>query len=261
MFTIKKLYTYSYNKETLKELSNKSVFSSEEHALAEQKEFGFNYQTKENLLRYYLPEAMERISQSQFLIDLILDNNHQNIISFGAGAGVKEYLLKLVLPQECNVVSTDFDPFIINKVKKYFPQMIVKQFDYVNEDIEKFQKKINMSFDVAIFMGSSYVMDDKNFIKVFKDLKKIGVKNIVDFNAGFISMSEALRYYFLPETIRQNRILRKILRKKEVASYHGKFHGYGRTKSALGNLYKKSGWKVKEDSFKDPDNKYIALLS
>lgn len=258
---IKKLYTYSYSKETLKELSYKSVFSSEEHAWAEEKEFGFHYQTKENLLRYYLPGAIKWISQSQFLIDLISDKNYQNIISFGAGAGVKEYLLKLILPQKCNVVLTDFDPFIINKVKEYFPQMIVKQFDYVNEDLEKFQKKINISFDVAIFMGSSYVMDDTNFIKLFKDLKKIGVKNIVDFNAGYISITEALKYYFLPEDIRRNRILRKILQKKEIESFQGKFHGYARTKSALRNLYKKSCWKVKKDSFKDIDNNYIALLS
>ena len=70
-------------------------------------------------------------------------------------------------------------------------------------------------------------------------------------------MTEALRLYFLPETIRHNRILRKIFRKKEISSYEGKFHGYGRTKSALRNLYKKSGWKIERDSFKDPDNKYL----
>ena len=70
------------------------------------------------------------MANSQFLIDFILKNNHHNIVSFGAGATVKENLLKLTLRQKFRVVATDFDAFIVDKAKGFFPEITVKQFDF-----------------------------------------------------------------------------------------------------------------------------------
>ena len=259
----KKIFTKSYSKKILKEISNQAVFSAEEHAYAEKKQDGHHYQTKEKMLKKYLPRAQKTIANSQFLIDLILEKNHKNIISFGAGAGVKEYLLKRILPKNCTVISTDFDPFIVGKVKEYFPEIIVEQFDFRNQNLEKFSKKIDIKFDLAIFFDSSYVLDDENFVRVFKDLKKNGLKNIVDFNGAYISLTERLKFFLIPEIIRQNNFLRKIFQKKIFSSYsnQGKFHGYSRTRRELHDLYKKAGWKIIKDNFKALDNKYIASLS
>ena len=68
---------------------------------------------------------------------------------------------------------------------------------------------------MAIFFDSSYVLDDENFVRVFKDLKKNGLKNIVDFNGAYISLTERLKFFLIPEIIRQNNFLRKILKKKD----------------------------------------------
>ena len=50
-----------------------------------------------------------------------------------------------------------------------------------------------------------------NFIKVFNDLKNIGVKNIVDFNAGYLTTSDLYRYYFTIEKMKHYPTLRKLL--------------------------------------------------
>ena len=259
----RKLYTLSYDIDLLKNTKNESVFTSHEHAYLEEKQRRDVYKSRESLLRHYLPAARERIAASQFLIDLITNNDYQNILSLGAGEGVKEYWLKMNLPEKSRVVSTDFDPFITNKAKEFFPEILVEQFDFVKGDIEAFKNKMNIEFDLAIFFGSSYVMDDEEFIRVFANLRKIGIKNIVDFQAGvYPSLWSFFKPYLMPMTIRTSPTVRKILRKPALLSgdYRGKFHGYGRTKGALRKLYKKSGWKVQKDSFKDLSNKYIALL-
>jgi ubiquinone/menaquinone biosynthesis C-methylase UbiE len=258
----RKLYTLSYDIDLLKETNNESIFTSQEHANLEEKQRRDVYKSRESLLRHYLPAARKRIASSQFLIDLIINNDYQNILSLGAGEGVKEYWLKMNLPEKSRVVSTDFDPFITNKAKEFFPEILVEQFDFVKGDIEAFQNKMNIEFDLAIFFGSSYVMDDEEFIRVFANLRKIGIKNIVDFQAGYIGLWSFFRTYLIPMTIRTSPTVRKILRKPALPSenYRGKFHGYERTRGELRKLYKKSGWKIQKDSFKDVSNKYIALL-
>ena len=50
-----------------------------------------------------------------------------------------------------------------------------------------------------------------NFIKVFNDLKNIGVKNIVDFNTGYLTTSDLYRYYFTIEKMKHYPTLRKLL--------------------------------------------------
>ena len=108
-------------------------------------------------------------------------------------------------------------------------------------------------------------MDDKEFIKLFCDLKKIGVKNIIDFHAGYMDSWDVLRHvkndYLIPKTIRTNYYLRKILRKPTLSSgnYRGKFHGYSRGRGELRKLYKKSGLKIQKE-ISTNSYKYIAIL-
>lgn len=256
-----KLYTYSYDEENLKGIIIDKLFTSKEHSLAEKKQWGLNYKTKEDLFRAYLPAAYKSLANCQNLVDLIINNNLQNIISFGAGAPVREYLLKLILPIKFNVVATDFDTFIIKKVEKYFPEITVKEYDFANQDLKIFLNQNNLKIDLAIFFGSSYVMDDHDFIRVFKDLRNNGARYIIDYNAGYISFKEQLKLYFIPNFIRNKSILRKLTGRKNLSNRSkGKFHGYARSRDSLRKLYTKSGWNIK-DYTKDQDNNYIAILN
>jgi len=100
-------------------------------------------------------------------------------------------------------------------------------------------------------------MDDKEFVRFFKQQKEAGVKIIIDFYAGYIDWTQFLRYYLTPLT--KNPLLRRVFR-KPIRTYQGKFHGYSRSRSEIRNLYKNSGWNIDKE-LSIASNKYIAVLS
>jgi hypothetical protein len=110
---------------------------------------------------------------------------------------------------------------------------------------------------VAIFFASAYVMDDKEFVHLFKQLKEAGVEKIIDFHAGYMDWKQIMRYFVAPLT--NNALLRRVF-KKPTKNYQGKFHGYSRTRNEIRNLYKKSSWNIDEE-LSISDTKYIAVLS
>ena len=131
------------------------------------------------------------------------------------------------------------------------------EFDFFNDSVFDLKRELNLDFELAIFLASAYVMDDKEFICLFKQLKEAGVKKIIDFHAGYIDWNQLLRYSLAPLT--KNALLRKLFR-KPVRSYQGKFHGYARTRSEIRKLYQNSSWNI-EREFSLGSNKYIAVLS
>ena len=135
--------------------------------------------------------------------------------------------------------------------------MKLDEFDFFNDDFSDLKSKFNLNFDIALFFGSSYVMDDDEFIKLFNDLKKNNVKYIVDFHAGYMNLDDMIKFKLEP--IIKNTYIRKLFNKKPIA-FKGKFHGYSRNHSELIKLYKKSGLKIVNE-INDESYKYIAILS
>lgn len=258
----RKLYTLSHDVGVLKEVDNNGgQFTAEEHAYAIEKEFGETvFKTKENLLRNFLPGNLLKLGALGFLIDSIKKNEYRNILSLGAGQCVLEYLLKMSLPEESKVVACDFDSFFIEKAKEFFPEIIAKRFDFFKDEISSLQSEFNMGFDLAVFFGSAYVMDDKEFIKLFSDLKNIGVKEIIDFHAGYMDWKGVISNYLHP--LSRNPAVRRILHKPPIAveGYRGKFHGYSRNRSELIKLYKSSGLELRGETSVAGSYKYVAIL-
>lgn len=126
-----------------------------------------------------------------FLIPFIYDNGFKNIISLGAGQCVLEYLLRYALPEDSNVIAADFDSFFIKKAKLHFPTIIPVEFDFFKDDMGDLQKRLKIHFDLAVFWGSAYVLDDSDFIRQFRSLKSIGVKRIIDFEGGYIQFPKS----------------------------------------------------------------------
>jgi len=257
----RKIYTLSHNVGLLKEIDNNGgQFSAEEHAYAIEKEFGETvFKTRENLLRNYLPDNILKLGALGFLIDSIKKNGYKNILSLGAGQCVLEYLLKMSLPKETKVIACDFDAFFIEKAKEFFPEIIAERFDFFKDEISSLSSKLNLEFDQAVFFGSAYVMDDTEFIKLFSDLKNIGVKQILDFHAGYMDWRAVIHNYFSP--LASNSIVRKIFHKPPITveGYRGKFHGYSRNRSELIKLYKNSGLEL-QGEISVAGYKYVALL-
>jgi hypothetical protein len=257
-----KLYTLSHDVNILKEIDyNGGQFTAEEHAYAVKKEYGeTTYETKEQLIRDYLFKDSNKLECLSFLIDHINGSGYKNILSLGAGPCVLEYLLEMSLPEKSQLIAADFDEFIVEKAKKFFPQLIVEKFDFQKDDFKSFRTKLDISFDLVIFFGSAYIMDDQEFIKLFGDLKKNGVKQIIDFHAGYMNIKSQIMHGPL-NFLRTNPTIRKWFRTTPLANdgYRGKFHGYGRNRSAIKKLYKKSGLSVKLETCIG-GYKYVSIL-
>ena len=256
---IKKLYTLSHSMDLLKIIDNNGGrFTSKEHSHITQKEFGINvFKNKQSLLHHSMPKSLEKIADLKFLIDLIKIKESKNILSLGAGDCVLEYLLQKALPETMRVVATDFDTFYVEKAKEFFPDITTEYFDFLKDDLTELQSKLSIKFDIVVFFGSAYVMNNEEFINFFEGLKKEGVKTIVDFHAGYMTKKMFMRHtlsFFL-----DNPVIRKILG-KPLIEYKGKFHGYSRNHSELTRLYKKAGLTI-EKELSGSDHDYIAVLS
>ncbi|MEN6488498.1 MAG: hypothetical protein ABFD66_06390 [Smithella sp.] len=239
----RKMYTLSHRIDLLEKVDNGGrQFTADEHAYVMEREFGKTvFGAKENLLRYYLWNNPLKLSALGFLINFVGRSKCRNILSLGAGECVLEYLLKLSLPEESQVVACDFDSFFMKKAKEYFPEIISCQFNFFEDEIESLQIELNINFDLVVFFGSTYVMDDASFSRLFKDLKKIGVPRIIDFYAGYMDMKSVCL-----QPLRMVPIVRRLLRRPlgGGGNYRGKFHGYSRSRSELRNLYASAGWKI-----------------
>lgn len=252
-----KMYTKSHDKFLLKNVDNDGgQFTADEHAYVTEKEYGDI--DKLSFIQGYLSGNYEKLASLPFLIKHIETKGFKNILSLGAGQCVLEWLLQQALPLEVKVTACDFDSFFVNKARECLPGIRVEQYDFFKDSIDSLQDKIGVKFDLVIFYGSAYVMDDPDFIKQLSALKKGGVKQIIDFHAGFIPLSEVFRKYIISILSRVKRMVSKALN-REKPDWKGKFHGYGRSHRELTALYKKADFRiVKELSL--ANYKYIAIL-
>jgi predicted RNA methylase len=223
-----------------------------------EREFGQTAcQTKENFLRWYLQNNYSKLDSLKFLIDEVRESNMINVLSLGAGACILEWLLKLCVFEKTKIVASEFDPFLVQKAKEFLPEITALQFDFFNDDIYSFCSKLNIEFDLAVFFGSAYVMDDPEFIKLFSAIKRCGVRKIIDFHAGYMNLRSCVSYVLGPIT--KISAVRKLFRKPPVSDYKGKFHGYSRSRSELRKLYKESGWRLRKET-SSGIYEYVAIL-
>jgi hypothetical protein len=258
----RKLYTKSHDLGLLKDIDNDGgIFTAAEHSYISKKENEKYTKSKESLLHHYLSlNAKMKFSALGFVIDYINASGFQNVLSMGAGECVLEYLLRLGLPGPATVTATDFDSFFIEKANEFFPSIFSIRFDFFQDDVKDLQKKTGIDFDISIFFGSSYVMDDLEFIKLFNDLREIRVKRIKDFHAGYIDWQTYILNQLTP--LKNFDLIRKLFGKAPLGKdgYRGKFHGYGRSRGELRKLYKLAGLRLRQE-LKIGTYKYVAICS
>ncbi len=255
----RRIYTKTYNADVLKGLGDEnSIMTAEEHSYASEEEFGEHFYTTETLLRWYLSRNTDKLPALGFLIDHIYHNGFLNVLSLGAGPCVLEYLLKYSLPLDAHVVALDYTSFFIQNAQKLLSNIKAIKFDFFKEDILDLNDRLNIKFDIAVFYGSAYVMDDLQFVDLLKKLKKIGVKQIIDFHAGYLDWKAIMTN--LLEPLRKITVMRKLLRRPPLDNHIGKFHGYSRSRSELRRLYKEAGLSLIEETSAG-DYLYVAILA
>jgi trans-aconitate methyltransferase len=194
-----------------------------------------------------------------FLIQKCRQYNVHNILSLGAGPCVIENFLKQMLPDPNRIVVVDFDSFFISMAKKHFPAIDAEIFDFKTDTIKKLQNNAGISFDLAVFFNASYVLDDQEFVHLFKQLKEAGIPHIIDFQTSYIPYRDFPREY--AATIKdwiQTRIMS--IPYESLAANKGKFHGFSRSRNSLRRLYKISGMRIVQELDIYPYS-YIAVLT
>lgn len=258
-----KIYKTSNSEDLLRVVDNNGgKFTAEEHAYVNERGLPEHFESKEKLLRYYLSQNYHKLAILGFLIGHIHSHKSFNCLSLGAGPCVLEYLLKRALPSYSNVIATDFDTFLIEKAKWLFPEIIAEVFDFAKDDIVDFGRSFDFSFDITLFLNSAYVMEDSEFVRIFRGLKEFGVEHIIDVHGGYMDTKAFIKNLMLDIfQIRKSNFIRKLLSKSQYNDqWRGKFHGYSRNRSELRRLYNRSGFKVtKEVSL--GTFKYVAILS
>lgn len=256
----KKIYTRSHNIDLLKQVDNNGAqFTAEEHAYVTSKEFKDRFESKESLIKWQLELNASRLQEVVLLVEHMYKNEFKNVISFGAGTCFMEYLLKVMLPKDSFVIATDFDSFYIEKARMLFPEIISTEFDFLKDDISSIKNITNVDLDVAVFFGSAYVMDDMQLVHLFKKLKEIKIKQIIDFHGGYMSFWDVVYEYLLP--LRKSSFLSRVFRKPlNKGEYIGKFHGYSRSRDELRRLYKESGVDLVKEISMD-SCKYVAICN
>lgn len=262
-----KLYTRSHDINLLQEVDrNGGMFTAKEHAyVTEMEQDRTTYQTRESLLRWYLAQDFSKLPCIAYLARIIKENQYRNIVSFGSGHCVLEYLLQCCLPEEAKVVASDYDAYMVGKATQFFPEITAVTFDFSKDDIKTFQDQLNIKFDLAIFFGSAFCMDDPHFICTFSGLNQAGVKRVIDFHAGCLRTVDVIRYFISLQPFRIHPLIRKLFCKPPVTepslshNYQGKFCGYRRNKMELRKLYQKSGLEIVDEISIGP-YRYVAIL-
>ena len=231
----KKIYTRSHNPENLREIPSETIFTSDEHSKISELELKDTIlENRNKLLEYCLKKNLRtKFQPLSFLVDRIEEKNYSRVLSLGSGLSDLEYFLYLSLDKDKEILSSEFDRYFVEKSNEFFPEFETIEFDFFNDSLDSINKKI----DLVFCFGSFYVMDDLQFIRLLKDIKAAGVKEIIDFHAGFMTKSA-----YLKNIIRPSYSTFKKLFIKEEETCKGKFHGFSRSRNELINLYKKSGW-------------------
>jgi len=207
----RKIYVEAHEADALKDATEESQITSREHAFLTERKYSDNFKSKDALIRWYLSENERKLPALEFFTEHVKANRLTNILSLGAGACVLEYLLKSAIPAEFKVVATDFDSYFIEKAKLLLPDIIPVEFDFSKGNIAHLQTSLQVCFDIAVFFGSSYVMDDPQFVNLFKNLKGAGIKQIVDFQAGYMDLREVISSAMSP--VKRSSALRRLFGK------------------------------------------------
>jgi hypothetical protein len=196
-------------------------------------------ESRETLIDEYLLSMPDKMKALHFLSDYIESHNYKTVCSLGSGTCAFESLL-FNKSGALVVAALDSNKFFINQAKRAFPEIDADCFDFYTDAFFG-------CYDICYFLGSSYVMTDKQYTDLLKRIRKAGVRTVIDFCAAFVQT---------------NRIPISLLggaKQTLFKSNLGKWHGYKKTKGSLRGCYKGAGWNIEKELIVDP-YKYVAVL-
>lgn len=231
-------YTVEYSDKAKASHENTGkILSSEEHSKMSEIDFKDCFSSRENLITWYF-SYLSNIDKIDIIPEIgrrIKTGEIKKILSIGAGPSAIEYAIKKVFGRKIDITVTDYDKFIMENVKRLFPELNTAEFDFTKDDVTQMIEEY--SPDTVMMIGSGCSMNDREFYSFLKEINGTGVERIYCFEAAVITKM----------------VIAKICIKKglDFLSKHSydfnhSFHAYYRTKGETVRIYKKAGWKIKE---------------
>lgn len=218
---------------------NRRVMTAEEHALFTAGEVGASFESRDALVRWYMEGHSAKLPAVELAAREARARGYRSVLSLGSGPCVLEWELSRALPG-CKVVASDYDAVWTERAGRLFPGLAVLRFDFAAGDLPALFKEFGGAPDMAVFFGSSYVMTDEQFLRVFRALRESGVREVIDFQAAFLGWMDCLREWSPATALKKIGFVRRVFGKGPV----GRFHGYARSRGALRRLYSAAGWRL-----------------
>jgi hypothetical protein len=235
-----KLYTRQHATAVRAVGADEGLFTAEQHAsVSEHEDTDGRFSSTESLISWYLSANWDKLGAVGFLINYLRSNSLHRVLSLGAGPCVLEHILRQGLSEDAVVVATDFDRYFIEHARRLLPNISAFTFDFFKDRPADLVKAAGVEFDVAVFFGSAYVLDDRGFVRLLSDLTGVGIKHVIDFHAGYLNLRAVT--VNTPPGIALRRLLGRM---PPASEYPGKFHGYGRSRSELRRLYRAAGLQI-----------------
>jgi len=124
------------------------------------------------------------------------------------------------------------------------------------------KKEVRIDFDLVVMFGSSCIMDNEEFVRLFSQLKEIGARQMIDFQHNYISpwYLVEIATTFCLMNLKKSPTLRKLFSKPPLPENPRKFQAYLRSASELRKLYRQSGVHLREETSAG-EYPYIAICN
>jgi hypothetical protein len=231
-----KLYTRDQNLQGIAENQKECVVESAEWSMTRQKGngtpgFSSRFETRESFLApmWELDYAIG-FRLSSYLREI----GAERVLSLASGPAYHEYLIKKELPG-IHLTVSDFDPFIIDTLKRLFPEYeehIV--FNIKEEDFSKMRGK----YDTVIIIEAIYAFSDLELVYFLQNIRRMEPVNLLIIMKSYADFKKCFTYY-------RNIIFKSIINlkkgiMKEPALSWGRFHGWSRSRGTITKLVRKS---------------------
>lgn len=251
------MYTLSHS-----DIINEGELTISIQTLSRENKWGHFTSDTEYLL-YHAKTESQKMERAKPLIEFCKTNGIKNILSLGSGDSITEIMTKKKL-KEIELVCTDYDPFICSELRKLFTDIDFKVFDMKRDNPHIFGN----NYDMALFCGSDYVMNNTEYLRLLSNLNEMGIKYVYIINSPFINLVEKIRQITMNilriigivinhTTLKDGRLQRALTGKKK-----GIFHGYSRDIKELNMIHKKSNYDQIIRKFRGVSSlKYMPILT
>jgi len=209
------------------------VVSREELSLARQRRSDNKFRSREDLLDWGKQHDGIKFVVGEYLAAYLNKLSAKSVLSLGCGECYHEYAIKLAAP-EIKITATDFDPFVVGKVRSFLPEIDTAEvFDIKQDDFARFQGK----YDAILMISVDYVLSDDEMIDFYKRISVVGANHIIMISASYLTSSQVLEYIILSRLSQ----LKWFLLGWKVRPSPGRFIGWARSRGEFVRLVRMAG--------------------